>query len=208
MNILFVEAHHDSTTLSVHQSRRRILAKGSLPGTHTVIELYGASATAGDVRTAWSAAVGYLGLWSGMGHGDPDEFTGHNNVTVLKNPSGANNTCQQAIVHLYSCNCAKQLGGDLMAAKAKAFIGYNDYVLLPTDLSLMDDFVRVSAEVELAVMRGQTHVQAYANARATYNSIRARMIIDPKVVPTDVAAFDANFSSMVGPWNNAAFGSF
>src|SRR4051812_12967610 len=108
MNAVFVEANDDSATSAVHAARRKAL---NSTGCYPQQDLFGTKAYYTDVQNA-KKAVGTVGLFSGMGHGGADNFTGQwsGGIFDLLDSKSTNHAVSGAIVHLYSCDCAQTLG--------------------------------------------------------------------------------------------------
>jgi hypothetical protein len=208
MNVLFIETDHDSVTAQVHKSRRNKLKASTIRASHNLIELYSNKATSSDAKSAWLSIPGNFGLVSGMGHGDPDEFLGYNNAVVFGNGAIGNSAYSGAVVHLYSCNCGKILASRIMNTNAKAFVGYNDFVLLPGDPSLNDLFIAAAVEIDLAILNGLSSTTAKSKADSAYQGARNQLLADPTATASDVAALESNYAAMVGPWSSASFGAF
>jgi hypothetical protein len=111
---------------------------------------------------------------------------------------------------LLSCNCGRRLGKLLVcdSARAKAFVGYVDFVSLPSHLSLTEQFVLESIEVDLAVMAGVCWAAAKSKVDAAYASARRVLLASKLAMPGDIAALDLNHAALVGPWTSREYGTF
>jgi hypothetical protein len=208
VNIVLLEANHDSITASVHKARR--LALNAIRPTQgkAVVELFGPNATARALEHAYNILIGYLSLVSGLGHGNSNEFTGHLDETVYQAPLfPTNRTATQAIVHLFSCNCANNLGPTLVQGGAKAFVGYTDFVYVPQDDNVMPFFVSEAAAFDLHIYNGGTISGAKSAADSAHVVARAQLEANAATTPGDLAAFDLNHTARVGPWSNPRYGS-
>lgn len=164
-------------------------------------DLFGNSAFPSKVISTHKTA-GRFDLFSGMGHGGPDEFEGQSGLNIydLKDSSGANYTVRGAIVHLYSCDCGQKLGPHLVTNGAKAFIGYTRPVQVANSQAIEEDFVRVSAVIDRSILGGDSSATTRRKADAEFASVKARLLASATASPRDVAGFRLNHRSMVGPW--------
>lgn len=204
MTAVFLEANHDSATSIVHRARRKAL--GSIPG-HQIIGLFGSQATEHDLRGAWINTPGYFDLLSGMGHGAANEFTGHNEGLVLGVSGGCTSAVKEAVVHLYSCDCAKELGLSLMGKGAKAFIGYRDRVLVANTDALAELFIREAVAIDKAVLERKSAEEIRRIADQEFTAAREQIRTHPDATLEDLAGIDSNHEALAGPWNNSNFGT-
>ncbi len=212
MNVLFLETDHDSATSQVHAARRRVFTR---MGAGSEIALFGARATAPQLIIECGSGKSWT-LFSGMGHGDTDSFEGYvrlgstgNDVANVSDTPRTARFFTEKIVHLYSCNTAKNLGTHLVRKQAKAFIGYNDYVSLASTASLEDLFVSVSAVIDRSILAGDTHATTKLKADAEYRRARATLSAPGSAATlADLVAFDTNYLALKGPWDGRQFGGY
>lgn len=207
MNATFFEATSDATLQKVHQARRKVL-------THTVaapqIDLFASNASHSNVKAAHTTAKRF-DLFSGMGHGDVDEFTGQWGWILydVKDTQKANLTAHGTIIHLYSCDCGQQLGPHLVTGGARAFIGYVSPVSVPSLQSVVDEFVKVAAAIDRSILSGDSAKTTKVKADAEFAVVDARLQTGGSpATPRDLARFRLNHASMVGPWSGSKYGSF
>ncbi len=206
MNILVIESNHDSVTNAAHKARRSALRNLSNNG-DTVIELFGQSATEANVDQSWHKIAGNFFLITGMGHGSPSEFTGHNDLTIFKS-NQAKNVYKDAVVHLFSCNCGQSLGAAVKGFGAKAFIGYSDFVGIGSRESLDEHFVAEAAALDFAIQQRCSSSVAKSRSDTAYLAARTRLEASPVATPRDLATLESNHEALVGPWTNGNLGSF
>lgn len=206
MNAVFLEATDDPLTLRTHQARGLIYGTMRTPNQLLV----GAQATPADVITKHTAA-GPFDLFSGSGHGAADSFKGQfGNVYDTDDTKRANYTVQGAIVHLYSCECGKNLGPHLVRyAGAKAFIGYKKAVATTTRILIAEQFVRVSAVIDQSILAGDTAATTKQKADAEAVLVDATLLAMSGSSPHELAAFRLNQKALVGPWSHPTkFGAY
>ena len=206
MNAVFFETDSDSTTKKVHEARRKALAyTTAYPEYH----LFGINAFACDVVST-HAKAGSFGLFSGMGHGGSDHFTGQaNTVYDVRNSYSANHTVKGAIVHLYSCDCGTSLGPHLVNLGAKAFIGYVNCVEVPNSQVVADEFVKVAAVIDRSILNGDSHTTSKTKADIEFAAVEAKLRAPGSgASPRDLARFRMNHRAMVGPWSGRTYGCY
>jgi len=207
VNAVFFETDSDSTTQSVHSARRKVLRSNAA---YPEYQLFAGNAHYSDMQSTYARA-GTLNLISAMGHGAPDEFTGQWGTTLydMTNSKNTNYTFRNAIVHLFSCDCAQSLGPFLINSGAKAFIGYLNPVTVPNTQSVVDEFVKVAAEIDRSILLGDSSAITKRKADAEFVRIDAGLRAGGSAATTrDLASFRLNHNSMVGPWSNAQYGSY
>lgn len=189
MEVLFFETNHDGATKQVYTARRNVFHKmGALGEFHLFGSAASASNLLGLTKSSWQ-------LFSGLGHGHPDEFRGYNDQPVanVADAPGTSARFSEKFVHLYSCNTAKLLGPEMIKWAAKAFIGYNDYVTLASTAALEEQFIALSKEVDRSILAGDNHTVTKTKADAEYQRVRALLTAPvSSATPGDVAAFDLN----------------
>ena len=72
----------------------------------------------------------------GVGHGLPDLFMGHNDVTLLKLGEYNKDEVEGKVIRLITCQTANELGPDLIANGCKAYWGFNDDLIWVVDADL------------------------------------------------------------------------
>ena len=206
MNAVIFEANYDTVTARVHAARRKVL---SALGASPRVDLLGSRAVAAEVRTAHKS-LGAIYLFSGMGHGDPDEFCGQLGLKVYDKADSVrtNYTTRETIVHLYSCECALGLGPHLISKGAKAFIGYTRPVSVPTTQAVVDEFVKVAAVIDESILAGDRHRATKLKADTEARSIEGRLRSSPVATPRDLAQFRLNQAALAGPWSSPMLGSY
>lgn len=207
MNALFFEANHDAVTQRVHTARRKALASNSA---YPEYKLFGSKAAYMDVKSTHAAAKAFS-LFSGMGHGGVDEFCGQWdwNLYDLTDSQKTNYTTKDAIVHLYSCNCGVSLGAFLVKKGARAFIGYNLPVSVPSLQAIADEFVKVAAAIDHSILAGDSQTATKRKADAAALAVETALLAPGSAAtPRDLALFRKNQSALVGPWNSAVCGSY
>jgi hypothetical protein len=207
VNAVFLEADSDPATSRVHAARRNLLAT---TGAFPEFRLFGRDVYYSDLQAAHRQA-GTLNLISAMGHGASGEFTGQWEKVVydLTDSASTIGTCRNAIVHLFSCDCAQILGAYLVTAGAKAFIGYTSPVNVPIAQSVVDEFVRVAADIDRSILNGDSSATTKRKADIEFTNVEVRLrATSSKATPRDLANFRLNNQSMVGPWSDRKYGTY
>jgi hypothetical protein len=112
---------------------------------------------------------------SGIGHGGPDEYTGHNTTTVLKSGLTEAGEVKGKIVHLLSCLTAQDLGPYLVKKGAKAYAGYYEsFYTIPdepsTPLDEMGLFWECDSTFDMMILTGATVKEAHVATMAMYDA--------------------------------------
>jgi len=207
MEIMISETDHDPVTRQVHLARRKVFAGLGASKEH---HLFGVRANAGDFKLASGPGHRWT-LFSGLGHGDANEFCGYHDTTMVDTGDTAvTMRCfTEKIVHFYSCNTAKQLGPELVKRGARAFVGYEDFVVLASTLHLEEQFVSISAAIDRSILRGDSQHKTQSEAQAQYARVRGALTAPSSTAtPADVAALDSNYSALIGPWKSSQYGKF
>jgi hypothetical protein len=110
-------------------------------------------------RTVWM---------SGIGHGSPTAYTGDLNVDILAVGDYDPAEVTGKVIHLLSCQTAKQLGPDLIKNGARAYAGYFENFTFTEDN--MDLYWRSDSMFDLSMAFGLTVEQAHNNTITAYNA--------------------------------------
>ena len=112
-------------------------------------------------------------LFTGSGHGLPDEFQGTDGDAALKVNSYQSSEVQNKIIHLLSCNTAQNLGSDVVKNGCLAFFGYD--LPFTFDTSLMDLFLNPDAVLVESLSQGQNANDAYLALKLEYEKSLAEL---------------------------------
>ncbi|MBA7544292.1 hypothetical protein ES705_36644 [subsurface metagenome] len=138
-----------------------------------VIVLQGAD----DVRAnfapkAKSKRVVYI---AGIGHGSPTTYTGHLGDPILKVCSYDPSEVQKKVIHLLSCQTAKQLGPDIIKKGGKAYAGYFEnftfvYDQPGTPINEMELFWKCDSTFDIMMANFATAKAAHNVTISAYNA--------------------------------------
>ena len=138
-----------------------------------VIVLQGAD----DVRAkfapkAKSFRVVYI---SGIGHGSPTTYTGHLGDPILVACSYDPSEVKGKVIHLLSCQTAKQLGPDIVKKGGKAYAGYFEnftfvYDQPGTPINEMELFWKCDSTFDIMMAYGATAEAAHNATIGAYNA--------------------------------------
>ena len=90
-----------------------------------------------DRRLPFQLSAPHSDIIIGMGHGDVDDFTGQNEVLILKVGQYDPQEVEGKVVKLLSCLTGVKLGPDLIGNGAASFAGYKDDYLWIMDADLV-----------------------------------------------------------------------
>ncbi|MFX1567992.1 MAG: hypothetical protein ACFFCV_06465 [Promethearchaeota archaeon] len=112
---------------------------------------------------------------TGVGHGSPHEYTGHNGMPVFKQGRYLRQEVEDKVVHFLSCYTARILGPSFVRHGCKAYFGYSEAFVV-SDLRYKDVFFRCDSEIDIAFADGlqahQVHERAISIFRYTIQSLR------------------------------------
>ena len=104
---------------------------------------------------------------TGSGHGDYDTFTGSFHEALLRVGEYRAAEVRGKIIHLLSCRTAFDLGIDAVNNDCLAFFGYDaNFVWIP---GFEQYFFECDAEIDFAIVEGQTASQAFQRAISRFN---------------------------------------
>jgi hypothetical protein len=204
-SVLFCEDTTDNLTNMAAQYRKKHVHTAFKSAGFNVIVLEGAE----DVRTkfaekAKSKRVVYI---SGVGHGSPTVYTGHMGSQILKVGAYDGAEVNGKVVHLLSCQTAKQLGPDMVTKKAKAYMGYFENFTFVFDnpntpTNEIELFWKSDSAFDLMLAKGHTVQAAHDKTIATFNAAIASV---PNTSAATWLTWDRDF--LRSPVINAIYGS-
>ncbi|MCW4048413.1 MAG: hypothetical protein NWE89_01620 [Candidatus Bathyarchaeota archaeon] len=124
------------------------------------------------VPKAKSWRVSYI---SGVGHGSPTTYTGHLGDPILKKSMYDSQEVKDKVIHLLSCQTAKELGPDLVKKGAKAYAGYHENFIFSlyddpdTPFNDADLFWRSDSAFDIMMALGRTVEEAHNVTIAVFN---------------------------------------
>jgi hypothetical protein len=130
-------------------------------------------------------AVDYI---TGVGHGVYDTFTGHQGDVVLRVGEYQAAEVSGKIVHLLSCQTARELGPDLVRHGCAAFFGYDENFTFHFEFA--ETFFACDAEIDLGFAAGLTAKKVYARVRATFERAIAELLAAGHVYVAATLRFD------------------
>lgn len=176
---LFCENTTDGTTAHAAQYRIAHVHPVFASRGFNVVSLEGVH----DIRTEFvPAAKGSLVNYiSGIGHGSADAYTGHlnlNNPPILQVGVYGPAEVQGKVIHLLSCQTAKQLGKDVAPKGAHGYAGYAENFTFVWDnpgtpTNEEELFWQCDSTFDIYMAQGYTVEQAHNATIAAYNAIIA-----------------------------------
>jgi len=103
---------------------------------------------------------------TGVGHGLYDTFTGHQGDVVFRVGEFQKAEVSRKIVHLLSCQTARELGPDFVREGCAAFFGYDENFTFHFDFA--EIFFECDAEIDLAFAEGLTAKQVVARVKRLF----------------------------------------
>ena len=125
---------------------------------------------------------------TGVGHGVYDTFTGHHGDVIFR--AGAFQAAEVSgkIVHLLSCQTARELGPSFIRNGCAAFFGYDENFTFLFDFA--ERFFACDAEIDLAFAEGLTAKKVYARVRALFEKQIAELLAAGHVYVAATLRFD------------------
>lgn len=149
---------------------------------------------------AASSSVVYI---TGVGHGKYDRFTGqfYDAIFIVGNYSG--DEAKSKIVHLLSCETARDLGPDFVKNGCLAYFGYDEDFTFQMDEA--NTFFSCDAEIDRGFADGLTAGDVYKRALAAFNA----KIADLRAKGSDYKAAQLEYDRdhLRSPTSGAQWGS-
>ncbi len=114
---------------------------------------------------AVTPGVGYI---TGLGHGKYDRFMGQYYEAIFSIGGYSPNESKSKIVHLLSCEAARDLGPDFVKNGCVAFFGYDEDFSFQMDEA--DSFFNCDSEIDRGFADGLAAAAVYARAVAAFNA--------------------------------------
>lgn len=128
------------------------------------------STTAVRAQVALAVADPGVSFITGSGHGLERQFTGQDGTPILAVGTYAPQEVSNKIVHLLACHTAAELGPDVVRNGCQAFFGYDVAFLLPANPVDLALFLDCDAEIDRALVEGDTADEAYERAYDVYTT--------------------------------------
>jgi hypothetical protein len=199
--IVAVEARHDTPTRRAFDYRDLHFYQtppAQAPGTLEVIR--GPLARRGRVAT--TLVTSNPALLTAVGHGDVDTMMGFGSAALWEPGRYAPHEVAGRIVHLVACETARQLGPDLVAQGARAFVGYDVIVMLHDDV--FEPFMECDTLIDLTLLAGGTVAAAHAAALTRFDQHIDRFKAAGDLF--QAAVMQTHRDSLCSPVTDAKFG--
>ncbi|WP_439487383.1 hypothetical protein [Algoriphagus sp.] len=137
---------------------------------------------------------------SGIGHGNYNVFTGHNNSSLIRVGSYDAQEVDHSSIHFLSCRTGRDLGPDTVSKGAYSFAGYNENFTFTWANSQL--FWKADSQYDISMALGRTAQQAVADTVAQFN-------VGMAAVPgtTTAALLMQNRDLLRTPMSGSAWGS-
>lgn len=137
-----------------------------------------------------------------VGHGDEDTLMGYRGVPLLEIGHYQATDVAGRIIHLLACHTAATLGRDLVRNGARAFIGYNWFVMVHE--GIVDEFLECDTAIDEELLGGATIAQAYRRAIGLFNGHIARFKGEGRLMKA--ALLETNRDSLMCPVTDSRLG--
>jgi hypothetical protein len=198
---LAVDSNYESVTAAACKFRNRHVYPALNRRGFVIEKLQGALARRYYIAPA--AARPQIDYITGVGHGAYDTFTGHHGDPIFQ--VGAYQRAEVAgkIVHLLSCQTARELGRDFVRHGCLAFFGYDENFTFHFDFA--DLFFECDAEIDLAFAEGLTAKKVDARVRALFERRIAELLAAGHVYVAATLRF--NLDHLRSPADGKGWGS-
>lgn len=169
--VVAIDSGDEDITAVCREYRETALYPALVDGGAQITPVAGSDDSRPNVAEALRQQQG--GYITGSGHGFPDQFTGAQQQPVVRVGQYAAVEVTGKIVHLLACECAAQLGPDLVSNGCKAFFGYDEVFTFP--FANPTPFLECDSAIDLALTNGGTAGDAYDAAITAFNERIARL---------------------------------
>jgi hypothetical protein len=137
------------------------------------------------------------------GHGSQGCVYGHNNIPLLEASDAQDGHLKNRVIHALACKAAAQLGGELIALGAAAFIGYKEDFQVVSQTSVQPEndivaklYLEPAYEVTSSLAEGKTAQESYTKAQKMYAS-NIRKALNENADPSVIAPLLSNLKHHV-----------
>ncbi len=202
--VVFCEASVDTITSSAAQYRIAHVHPAFAARGFNVVSLEGANDTRANF--APEAKKPFVDYISGIGHGAPNEYTGDKIAAILQVGAYDPLEVKGKVIHLLSCQTAKELGKDVVTNGAKAYAGYfENFTIVWDDPATPGNetelFWESDSTFDIGMANGYTVEQAHNATIAAYNAAIASV---PNTSAATWLTWDRNYFR--SPVSDAAYG--
>lgn len=125
---------------------------------------------------------------TGVGHGLADLYTGDYGDVIWRVGQYHPDEVNGKVIHLLSCETARQLGPDFVLNGCRAFFGYDeDFTFVPVDEEL---FFECDSEIDRAFADGLTAQQAFTRVKALFDQKIADLQAAGKLYTATLLEYD------------------
>jgi hypothetical protein len=201
MKVLITRPRHEDTTNYLFHYSGEVVDEARRKG-RDVFDLQKQRATRQNVQGYLKKVNPELVIFNG--HGSADAIGGHDDEVIVSNSDGSE-LLKEKIVYARACKCARSLGPLAVKNGAKAFIGYNEDFLFPSqDMAnpFHDDSARDCLEcsnaVALGLVRNKSPQDAHMDSVKMFKERIARLqTSNAAYASTSVACLLWNLSAQV-----------
>jgi hypothetical protein len=186
--VLFCEDTCDPLTSLAAKYRKEHVHPAFAKAGFELIVLEGAS----DVRDVFAAKAksAFVTYISGVGHGGPGVYTGCRSSRILEVGAYLPAEVDGKVIHLLSCQTAKQLGPNMVVKGLSAYAGYYENFIFTTAPQYVELFWRCDSTFDIGIATSMNVGTAYDATIAAYNLAIASV---PNTVAATFLTHDRNF---------------
>jgi hypothetical protein len=165
VTVLGIDSNYEPVTRAAYQYREANVYPYIITKGFRVTKLQGPLARRYYVAPeAKKPEVDYI---TGVGHGAYNIYTGDHGDIIFQVGNYHPDEAKGKIVHLLSCQTARDLGPDFVTNGAKAYFGYDENFTLT--MPEKDTFFECDSEIDRAFADGLTAAQVYDRVRRLYD---------------------------------------
>jgi hypothetical protein len=200
VKLMTIEANDDAPTRAAYAYRDEFLYQTLATMGTKLLSLRGQLATRADFTL-------YIGKEKpdylvAVGHGDEDTLMGCDDEPLLEIGHYQPAEIAGRIIHVLACHTAMMLGPDLVRNGARAFIGYNWFVMVHEEI--VDEFMECDTAIDQELLGGATVSQAYRRAIQLLDGHVARLKGEGRLMKA--ALLETNRDSLMCPVTDQSLG--
>lgn len=163
--IIAIDSNWESVTEAGYKYRQANVYPVFRSKGYRVVKAQGANANRAYVKSRLMT-IKNLRYITGVGHGNYDIYTGHDGGCIFKVGKYDKKEVDNRVVHLLSCQTARNLGPDFVKNGCLAFFGYDENFTFYWGYENI--FFRCDSEIDFSFANGFNARQVYDKTRLIY----------------------------------------
>lgn len=163
--IIAIDSNWESVTEAGYQYRQANVYPVFRNQGYRIVKAQGINANRANVESKLMTTKN-LRYITGVGHGSYDLYTGHDGGIIFKVGEYSEKEVDDRVIHLLSCQTARDLGPDFVRNGCLAFFGYDENFAFYWGYE--DIFFRCDSEIDFNFAKGDNAKQAYDKTKIIY----------------------------------------